>query len=253
MNQIQKLSNEDAMRFEFLPSVWTGYLKPYKKNITSDAHELISQAMQIGRDVPKEKADKIVSDFFDGSLHDFCIKHLDRVLKKDDHKKILTKAQEIIKSNKIFQIDSKTPLLDLLAAKVALNAHDASNHMLSNACFLNQFHCLPPEGETILKRGISPVGYEDHDFFNRANEKLQEATKNAPSDRIYDSFNQWFLKYGFKCFSAFEQYGKLIHNMKNFNALIVNQAILNHHLKLRHPNTVHRPRPVNPNWRGARQ
>ena len=79
------------------------------------------------------------------------------------------------------------------------------------------------------------------------------ATQNAPEDRIYSSFNQWFLRYGFKCIQTFQQYGALIHEMRNFNALIINKAILNHSLKQRHPHPIRRPRPKGRSWRWERE
>lgn len=250
---ITNLSDDSAVRLQVLPSVWLGYCKVFYKFKNNSICEDLSQFLQDGRDVSKEKADVIAHDFFECSLHDFCVKHLDRVLKEDSHQEILVKAQEIIKSGSVQPVSEKDGLVQLLACKVALNAHDVSNHMLSEACFLNQYNALPPEGYEVLKRGISPVLYEDHDFYVKAQKSLKQATQNAPEERIYDSFNQWFLRCGSKCIPAFNQYGALIHDMRNFNALIVNQAVLNLSLKQRHSNVIRRSRLVSRSWRRERE
>ena len=250
---MEKLSEDCALRLQVLPAVWLGYRGIFNKFKDNTVKDFLSHVLQEGLDIPQEKADAISSDFFDGSLHDFCVKHLDRVLKTEDHQKILMTAQEMIKSGKKETVSEKDDLIRLLACKVALNAHDASNHMLSAACFLNQHNALSPEGVEVLKRGISPVLYENHDFYNKMHKSLKQATQNAPEDRIYSSFNQWFLRYGFKCIQTFHQYGALIHDMRNFNALIVKQAVLNCGLKQRHPHFIRRPRPVNPSWRRERE
>ncbi len=250
---ITNLSDDCVLRLQVLPAVWLGYRGTFNKFKDNSVSECLSQVLQLGRDMPEEKADEIAHDFFEDSLHDFCVKHLDRVLKEDSHQDILMKAQEIIKSGIVQPVSKKDGLVQLLACKVALNAHDASNHMLSEACFLQQYNALPPEGYEVLKRGISPVLYEDHDFYNKTQKSLKQATRNAPEDRIYDSFNQWFLRWGCKCIPTFKQSTALIHDMRNFNALIVKQAVLNCGLKQRHPHSIRRPRPVNPSWRRERE
>ena len=253
MNQIKPLSDDNPLQYEILPSVWMGYRGDFNKFKDDQLSSFISQVLQTGRDVPKEKADAISGDFFNASLHDFCVKHLDRSLKQEDHQKILIKAQEIIKSNQIKPVDKKDDLISLLANKVALNAHDVSNHMLSNACFLADYNALPSTGEEVLKRATSPVFYEDHNFFNQTEKELRQRTNGAPADRVYQAFNRWFMQRGFKCIVPFKQYNGLIRDMRNFNALIVNRAILDYQLKERHPYTIRRMRPINPSWRGARQ
>lgn len=253
MMTIERLPDDCALRFQVLPAVWLGYRGIFNKFKDNTVKDFLSRVLQKGRDVPREKADAISSDFFDGSLHDFCVKHLDRVLKNEDHQKILMTAQAIIKSGKKEAVSENDDLIRLLACKVALNAHDASNHMLSEACFLQQYNALPPEGYEVLKRGISPVLYEDHDFYNKMHKSLKQATQNVPADRIYNSFNQWFLRYGFKCIQTFHQYGALIHDMRNFNALIVERAILNYSLKQRHPNAVRRSQSIRLPWRRERE
>lgn len=253
MTEIQSLSDNDTIWQQFLPSVGAGYRQTFSKFQDGQLEKILSSLLQIGHDIPEEKANKISNDFFNSSLHDFCTRYLKRSLKHEDHHQILTKAQEIIKSNRPVRIDEKTPLIDLLAAKTALNAHDVSNHMLANACFLGQFNALPPDGETILKNGISPALYEDHVFFNRADKTLKEATKNAPTDAVYNAFNRWFMQRGFKCIPSFNQYGSLIKDMRIFNALIVKKAILDLKLQERHPHTTRRPRPINRSWRGEYQ
>jgi hypothetical protein len=249
MTQITTLPEDSDIKKEVLPAVWLGYRGTFNKFKDDNMASFLTHILQEGRDIPKEKADSLSHDFFESSLHDFCIKHLDRKLAQEDHKKIMIQAQEIIKSGKIQPVEQNDNLIYLLANKVALNAHDVSNHMLSEACFLNQYNALPNEGYEILRRGTSPVLYEDHDFYDKAQKSLKKAAQNAPSDRVYSAFNQWFLRYGNKCIMPFKQYGALIQDMRNFNALIINQAILNHQLKQRHPNTLRRPRPLNPIWR----
>ena len=105
----------------------------------------------------------------------------------------------------------------------------------------------------MLKRGSSPILYEDHDFYNKTQKSLKQATQNVPEDRIYDSFNQWFLRWGTKCIVSFHQYGALIRDMRNFNALIVKQAVLNADLRQRYPHPIHRPSPRRSSWRRERE
>ena len=250
---ITNLSDDCVLRLQVLPAVWLGYRGTFNKFKDDSVCECLSQVLQLGRDMSKEKADVIAHDFFEGSLHDFCVKHLDRVLKEDSHREVLMKAQEIIKSGNFQPVSEKDSIIHLLACKVALNAHDASNHMLSAACFLNQHNALPPEGYEVLKRGSSPILYEDHDFYNKTQKSLKQATQNVPEDRIYDSFNQWFLRWGTKCIVSFHQYGALIRDMRNFNALIVKQAVLNADLRQRYPHPIHRPSPRRSSWRRERE
>ena len=76
MTEIQSLSDNDTIWQQFLPSVGAGYRQTFSKFQDGQLEKILSSLLQIGHDIPEEKANKISNDFFNSSLHDFCTKYL---------------------------------------------------------------------------------------------------------------------------------------------------------------------------------
>ena len=250
---LQILSDDNPLSNQVLPSVWTAYKKPPCRPITEMVDQT-SQAFQKGYGLSKEEADKLSSDFWTGSIHDFCIQHLNANLTDEDHVKILQTANEFVKNGTNVRVDeNEKDLIKLLAAKVVLNAHQRANHAMSNACFLVEWDRLPKENVFMLQKGISPIFYEK-DEFDRS-ELLKNEVRGVPEDRILDSFSRWMSHAGMRYMPVFNQMGGLLSDMGTMNALILRksaESYVKEQRKIAHLNNryLHRERR---NWRGHAQ
>lgn len=245
------LPKDSPLRSQVLPSVWTGYQEPPCRPVTEMVDQ-ISQAFQEGHGLPKEKADKLSTDFWTGSIHDFCVQHLGESLTDEDHVKILQTANEFIKNKTSVRIgENETDLIKMLAAKVVLNAHQRANHAMSNACFLAEWDRLPKENVFMLQKGISPIFYEQ-DEFDRA-ETLKNDVKGVPEDRLLDSFSRWMRHAGMRYMPVFNQMGGLLNDMKYMNALILKKSMESYKKEKGKIHHLHRRRPVRCSWRTRAQ
>lgn len=220
---LQNLPDNSPVRSQVLPSVWVGYKEPSCRPVTEMVAQ-VSQAFQEGYNLSKEEADKLSTDFWTGSIHDFCVQHLSEKLTDEDHVKILQTANEFVKNGTNIRIDeNEKDLIKLLAAKVVLNAHQRANHAMSNACFLNEHGMLPKENIFMLQKGISPIFYEKDEF--DSSELLKNNVHNVPEDRILDSFSRWMNHAGMRYMPVFNQMGGLLNDMKYTNALILKKSM----------------------------
>ena len=244
---IQPLSEDNPISQSVLPSVWAGYVRPAYRPIT-EAVDQTSQTIQMGFNLSKEESDNISNSFWTGSVHDFCVRYLGQKLSDEDHTKILKTANEFIKNGTSIRIDEKeNDLIKLLAAKVVLNAHQRANHVISQACFLNEMGMLPGENMFMLQRGTSPIFYEK-DEFDRS-EKLKNDAHGVPEDRLLRSFTNWFHRAGMRYIPAFNQMGGLLKDMRNMNALILKEALESYTRGKRVARYRNRPRSRRPIWR----
>ena len=242
------LPDDSSVRSQVLPSVWAGYKEPSCKPATEMVAQ-ISQAFQEGYNLPKEEADKLSTDFWTGSIHDFCVQHLSEKLTDEDHVKILQTANDFVKNGTNVRIDeNEKDLIKLLAAKVVLNAHQRANHAMSNACFLNEQGRLPKENIFMLQKGISPIFYEK-DEFDRS-ELLKNEVRGVPEDRFLDSFSSWMNHAGIRYMLVLHQMGGLLNDMKYTNALILKKSLESRAKGERRGRYRHRLRPRRRSWRG---